>query len=209
MPRLNAASTLELVVGECQKRTGFGESTCTTLIKKYMNVERCKEYTGYSDAECVQKIEEIKNDFGSVPTGTNSPAPPRKDEVRRPALEELAPIDAQGSVTLDDLRERKEYDLVALWKRTELLTQLLKDRGVDTQSIEVHFPEFEKRAEALLAAYDTFQSAYERTSKDSPVMRSTIRRDARQKVIQAKDQLLDYYRVNILIPLRTAESPSS
>ncbi|MFZ1654823.1 MAG: hypothetical protein WAT84_03270 [Candidatus Moraniibacteriota bacterium] len=207
-PLLHAASALELVVGECQKRTGFGESTCTTLIKKYMNVERCKEYTGYSDAECVQKIEEIKNDFGSVSTGTNVPAPPRKDETARPVSEALPPIDAQGSVTLGSLREKKERDLVALWKRTELLTQSLKDRGVDTQSIEAHFPEFEKRAEALLAAYDTYRSVHERTSGDSPTTRSTIRRDARQKVIQAKDQVLDYYRTSILIPLRTAENPS-
>ncbi|MFZ1626400.1 MAG: hypothetical protein WAT81_01180, partial [Candidatus Moraniibacteriota bacterium] len=36
---IHASTALQTVIAECRQRTGFGESTCKTLVKKYMNVE--------------------------------------------------------------------------------------------------------------------------------------------------------------------------
>jgi protein-disulfide isomerase-like protein with CxxC motif len=87
----------------------------------------------------------------------------------------------------------------------EAVTNILKDRGVDTQRVEAAFPEFERRAETLLGAYDTYRLVYERTSKDVPEARAAIRDDARQRVIQAKNDLLEQYQADILRLLRVAQ----
>jgi hypothetical protein len=205
LPQLLAASALEVAVGECKKRTGFGDSTCTTLIKKYMNVERCKEYTGYSEAECVQKIKEIQDDVAAEASGTDTAPMPSRDVVPSTILRELPPIVPRSDNSFVGLREKKERDLIALWKRTEAVTNILKDRGVDTQRVEAAFPEFERRAETLLGAYDTYRLVYERTSKDVPEARAAIRDDARQRVIQAKNDLLEQYQADILRLLRVAQ----
>lgn len=203
-PVLRAASALELAVGECKKRTGFGDSTCTTLIKKYMNVDRCKEYTGYSDAECAQKIEEIKNESITAPSLSETPSSTVTKPDVPPASGALPPITSRSDGTLTGLREKKERDLIALWKRTEAMTNMLKDRGVDTQAIEAAFPEFERRAEALLGAYDTYRSVSDGTAKEAQAARPAILEDARWKVVQAKESLIEYYQTTILLPLRTA-----
>lgn len=170
-----------------------------------MNVERCKEYTGFSDAECTEKIKEIREatnasgDTGAVPSPVSGGA-----KVSVPS--ELPPIVPRSDKSLTGLRAKKEQDLIALWKRTEAITGVLRDRGVDTRQIEASFPEFERRAESLLGAYDTYRLVYDRTSKDSAKTRASIRDDARQKVIRAKDDLVEYYQVNILQPLRVAQA---
>jgi hypothetical protein len=84
------------------------------------------------------------------------------------------------------------------------MTNMLKDRGVDTQVIEAAFPEFERRAEALLGAYDTYRSVFEGTTKEATATHKAILEDARWKVIQAKESLIGYYQTKILLPLRTA-----
>lgn len=205
LPQLSAASALEIAVGECKKRTGFGDRTCTTLIKKYMNVERCKEYTGYSEAECVQKIKEIQDDVAAEDSGSDVAPMSSRDTVTSTVLRELPPIVPRSDDSLVGLREKKERDLIALWKRTEAVTNTLKDRGVDTQRIEAAFPEFERRAETLLGAYDTYRLVYERTAKDAPETRAAVRDDARQRVVQAKNNLLEQYQTDILRPLRVAQ----
>lgn len=198
------ATALQTVVAECRQRTGFGESACKTLVKKYMNVERCKEYTGYSDEECVKKIEEIKKDPDFTPSEA-APAPaPSTTRTPSPSLSELPPILPRTSNTLSGLREKKERDLLALWKRTEAMTNFLKSKGVDTQSIEAAFPEFQNRAEALLTAYDTYRAVYEGTAKDGVTTRKSVRAEARGKVIQSMRMLVEYYQKSILMPLRIA-----
>lgn len=196
----SAATALETVVSECRQRTGFGEATCLTLVKKYMNTERCKEYTGYSDEECAKKIEEIRNDPGFAP-GEVSPSPV---PTSSPSLSDLPPLLPRTSDTLIGLREKKERDLLALWKRTEAMTNFLKDKGAETQSIEAAFPEFQNRAEVLLSAYDTYRAVYEGTVNDTEITRKAVRAEAREKVVQSGRSLVEYYQKSILMPLRIA-----
>ncbi len=199
----SAATALETVVGECKERTGFGDATCKTLVKKYMNVERCKEYTGYSDEECTKKIEEIKKD----PEFSGSqPAPSTPSPV--PSSPELPVSKPRDTSTLSSLREKKERDLLALWKRTEAVTNIMKSKGVDVEKIEATFPEFQERAEELLAAYDSYLAVYERTKSDAPAARRSVRLDARARINQAQRALLDHYQVRILAPLRVARDQS-
>ncbi len=196
---VNAATTLETVVGECKQRTGFGDATCKTLVKKHMNVERCKEYTGYSDEECAKKIEEIKNDpefsSGQTTPSVSSPAPPSP---------EVPVVKSRDTNTLSSLREKKERDLLLLWKRTEAVTNIVKSKGTDTAVIESTFPEFQARAEELLAAYDAYLAVYERTKRDAPSARQSVRLDSRNRINQAQRALVDYYQTRILMPLRIA-----
>lgn len=196
----NAATTLETVVAECKKRTNFSDATCTTLIKKYMNVERCKEYTGWGDEECKKKIEEIKNDPEFTGGTTNSPSSSSGNKGTKPKT---------GTVTTDQsletarrIRAKKESDLILLWKRTENITRYLKDKGMDTGSIETHFPEFERKAEAVLAAYDTYIGVAERAPSDQAVRRQMLE-DARGGIERALFDLTGFYRSNIFSPLNT------
>ncbi len=199
-----AETALQTVVAECRQQTGFGESTCKTLVRKHMNVERCKEYTGYSDEECAKKIEEIKND-PEFSSGTVSPAPtPSITKTPQSSLAGLPPITPRTNGTLAGLREKKERDLLALWKRTETMTNFLKSKGVDTQSIETAFPEFQNRSEKLLSAYDTYRAAYEGTAKDSAAIKKSVRGEARENIVQSMRNLVEYYQKSILMPLRIA-----
>lgn len=196
-----AATALETVVAECKQRTGFGDSTCKTLVKKYMNVERCKEYTGYSDDECAKKIEEIKKDpeFSGGATPTTPTEKPSS-----PTLSRVPDILPRTSNTLAGLREKKERDIQALLQRTEAMTSFLKNKGVDTGSIEAAFPELRSRAETLLSAYDTYRAAHEGTANDTAETRKTVRTNARESVIQAMRNFVEFYQQNILTPLRVA-----
>lgn len=196
---ISAATALETVVGECKQRTGFGDATCKTLVKKYMNVERCKEYTGYSDEECAKKIEEIKKDpeFSGGQTAPSSPS-------SNPASSEAPAVKSRNATALSSLREKKERDLLALWKRTEAVTNILKSKGVDTGTIEGAFPEFQERAEELLAAYDAYLAVYERTKRETPSARQSVRLDARGRINQAQRALIDHYQTRILAPIRIA-----
>lgn len=196
---VSAATVLETVVGECKQRTGFGDATCKTLVKKYMNVERCKEYTGYSDEECTQKIEEIKKDpeFSEGQAVPNTPS-------SKPSSSEVPVVKSRNTNVLSSLREKKERDLLALWKRTEAVTNILQSKGVDVSVIESAFPEFQERAEELLAAYDFYLAVYERTKRDTPAMRQSVRLDARGRINQAQRAFVDHYQMRILAPLRIA-----
>ena len=194
----DAATALETVIGECKQRTGFGDATCKTLVKKYMNVERCKEYTGYSDEECAKKIEEIKRDpeYSSSQPASDTPSPSS-------APSGLPVSKSRDASTLSSLREKKERDLLALWKRTEAVTNILKSKGADVNSIENAFPEFQEHAEELLAAYDAYIAVCERTKRDAPAARQSIRMDARNRISQAQRSLVEHYQTRILAPLRT------
>lgn len=198
---VSAATALETVVDECKQRTGFGDATCKTLVKKYMNVERCKEYTGYSDEECAKKIEEIKKDpeFSAGQTVPNTPS-------SKPSSSEVPVVKSHNTTTLSSLREKKERDLLALWKHTEAVTNILKSKGVDVSAIESAFPEFQERAEELLAAYDSYLAVYERTKRDAPAARQSIRLDARGRINRAQRALVDHYQMSILAPLRVARN---
>lgn len=196
---VDAATALETVIGECKQRTGFGDATCKTLVKKYMNVERCKEYTGYSDEECAKKIEEIKKDpeFSSGQPTSDTPS-------TSPVSPGIPTSKSRDASTLSSLREKKERDLLALWKRTEAVTNILKSKGADVSTIENAFPEFQERAEELLAAYDAYITVYERTKRDTKAAQQSIRMDARSRINQAQRSLVEHYQTRILAPLRTA-----
>ncbi len=206
---VHGASALETVIAQCRQRTGFGESTCKTLVKKYMNVERCREYTGYSVAECTQKIEEIQRDpdfsSGEVPS---SPKPSPVTHTSEPALSNLPPILPRANATLAGLREKKERDMSVLWQRTEAMIALLKDRGIETQLIEAALPELKNRSAELLSAYDTYRAAYEGTVQDSAATQKPVRRAARERVVQSSRRLVEYYQQSILQPLRVAYEKS-
>lgn len=205
VPSLWAAGALQTVVDECKKRTGFGDSTCLTLVKKYMNVDRCQEYTGNSREECAQKIEEIKKDPEFSSGGGVSPSvTPPAVRPASPALGQVPALVLGNNRSLAGLRERKERELTALWQRTEAIATYLKGRGADIQAVEAAFPEFERRAAALLAAYDTYRAAYEGTAKDNASTKQSVRTGARNAVDQAMNNLTEYYRTSILTPLRLA-----
>lgn len=199
---VEGASALQTIVAECRQRTGFGESTCKTLVRKHMNVERCKEYTGYSDEECVKKIEEIKNDPEFSSNGTIPSPAPAVAKTPEPSLSGLPAITPRTSNTLAGLREKKERDLLALWKRTETMTNFLKEKGVDTRSIEAAFPEFQSRSENLLSAYDTYRAAHDGTAKDPEATRRSVRGEARENTVQSMRSLVEFYQKSILMPLR-------
>ncbi|MFZ1627104.1 MAG: hypothetical protein WAT81_04865, partial [Candidatus Moraniibacteriota bacterium] len=159
-------------------------------------------YTGYSDDECAKKIEEIKKDPG-FSSGETSPSPvAATTKTPGPTLSNLPPIVSRTNNTLAGLREKKEGDLLALWKRTEAMTNFLKSKGIDTQAIEAVFPEFQERSEALLSAYDTYRAVYEGTVTDSAAVRKSVRLDARESVIRSMRNLVEYYQASILVPLR-------
>lgn len=198
-----AATTLETVISECKNRTGFSDATCATLVKKYMNVERCKEYTNYSDEECAEKIEEIKKD-PEFSSGAVNSSPARATKPVPGTLSRAPFRGSQGTGIAAVIRSRKEKDLIALWERTQAVTSQLKAEGVEVQAIEAVFPEFERRAETLLSAYDRYQTIYDSTAKDSVETRQALRREARNMVVQAIRDLIDHYRTNILVPLRAA-----
>lgn len=196
-----AATVLETIVSECQERTGFGAATCKTLVKKYMNVERCKEYTGYSDEECAKKIEEIRED----PEFSENQAVPNVPSAEPSSPATVVPTSrSHDANTLSSLYEQKERDLLALWQRTEAMTNILKSKGADTGAVESAFPEFQTRAEELLAAYDAYRAVYERTQQDTLAVRQSIRLDARNRINQAQRVLIDHYQIYILGPLRIA-----
>lgn len=196
---VHAATTLETIISECRQRTGFGDATCKTLVKKHMNVARCKEYTGYSDEECAKKIEEIKRDpeFSIDQEPSNVPS-------SKPSLPEVPTLKPRDTNVLSSLREGKERDLLALWKRTEAITNILKSKGVDTATIEAAFPDFEKKAEELLAAYDAYLIVYARTQQDTSAVRQSVRWDARSRIREAQRALVDQYQTHILVPIRIA-----
>jgi hypothetical protein len=194
------ATALETVIAECRARTKFSETTCLTLVRKNLNVERCKQYTSWDDAECQKKVEEIKADpkfsSGSVssPPKTNSPAAPRSGESVVPPV--------RSSEAVKRVRSKKESDLILLWQRTEELTGYLKGQGKDVAAIEAHFPEFEQRAETVLAAYDAYLPVFER-SLGEPALRSSVLPAARSEVQRQLFDLLGFYRSKILVPLES------
>lgn len=200
-----SAGTYRVVLDECKKKTGLGESMCKSLVKNNLNVESCMKRAGLSEKECAKRIEEIKNDpeFTGVKTPSASPATPATPVA--PGRTLALP---QNSVRNDDLigrvRSKKEADISELGKRTESVLAFLRTKGVDTTAIEAQFPELEKRATALLSAYDTYRAAYIGTMKDNESTRLAVRGDARAAVLAAKNALVEHYRLNILTPIRVA-----
>ena len=197
-----AETALQTVVSECKKRTGFGDATCKTLVKKNMRVESCKRYTNYSDEECAKKVEEIKKDPEFTPDVVSAPATNPATSVGLPR------ISSGGQNIMVLIREKKVRDLSALEKRTQTMIDFLNQKGVDTAPIETNFLEFKKRSAILLSAYDTYQAAYEGTATDTSAIKRSIRIEARDKVVRAGRDLVDFYQANILTPLRVAYETS-
>lgn len=202
-----SAGTYRVVLDECKKKTGLGESVCKSLVKNNLNIESCMKRAGLSEKECAKRIEEIKNDpeftgVKSVPAVPSTPAVPVVPG-RTLAL-------PQNSVRNDDLigrvRSKKELDISELGKRTESILGFLRSKGIDTTPIEAQFPELEKRATNLLSAYDTYRAAYIGTMKDDQPTRTAVRGDARAALLVARDAFIEHYRTSILVPIRVARN---
>lgn len=203
IPFLASAGTYRIVLDECKKKTGFGETACKSLVKNNLNIESCMKRAGLSEKECAKRIEEIKNDpeFTGKPASTSAVTVPPKTDSRSITL-------PTSSIRNDDIvgriRSKKEADLIELGKHTEKIIEFLRSKGVDTTPIESHFPEFEKKIQNVLSAYDTYRAAYIGTLKDSGSVRETVRSDARATVVLARDEMIEFYRKNILNPIRMA-----
>lgn len=182
-----------------------------SIIRNNLTVENCMERSGLSEAECKVKIEDIKDDpeFSGKPALGTPKVPIKKPAYNpsnfsgRESTESVA-----GAGTLAQLRTKKERDLQALWEKTQFLTNLLKEQGVGVGEIEAAFPEFERRSEALLAAYDTYRSVYEGTIRDTATTRAAMRSRAQEPLEQAIRELVEYYEEKILLPLRAASERS-
>ncbi|MBP9727885.1 MAG: DUF4350 domain-containing protein [Candidatus Moranbacteria bacterium] len=198
---LAQAGTYQTTVAECQKRTGLSESLCKGIIKNNLTVESCKKQTGLSDEECTQRIEEIRNDpeFSGATSGEVSPVATEED-----AASPIARPTSSSEVVIMELRVKKERQLLELHSRTKALASFLKEKGVDVSVVENNFGEFEKKSEALLMAYDMFRTTYRDTMNDSDSTKQAIREKAREGVNYSRSSLIEYYRVNIFDPLRTA-----
>ncbi len=98
--------------------------------------------------------------------------------------------------------------MVALAKRTEAMVNFLKEKGIDTLAIEAQFTESNRRAAALISAYDTYRQVYESTSQDVPDVRRSLREGARRSVVQSVSDFSEHYRTSIFVPLQAAYEKS-
>lgn len=200
------AGTYRVVLDECKKRTGLGESFCKSIVKNNLNVKSCMEKASLSEKECEKRIQEIKNDpeftgvsqvpVSTTPTQTAPGVPSHSIALERTTI--------QYDDLIGRIRSKKENNLIDLGKRTESILAILRKQGVNTTHIEENFPEFEKKVANLLAAYDTFRAAYIGTTKDSDSVKAAVRGDARTAVVISLNELVDYYRNQILAPIRIA-----
>ena len=204
VPHSLFAGTYRVVLDECKKRTGLGDSMCKSLVKNNLTIESCKERAGLSEADCAKRIEEIKKDPEFTNTKTVSPVPSIEAPTSPARSLNLPRTSVQNNDVIGKIRSKKEGELSELGKRTELIVASLKGQGIDTKAIESNFPELEKRAADLLSAYDTYRAAYLGTRKDSSSVQASVRGDARNVVLVARNAFIDYYRLNILAPLRLA-----
>jgi|GEM_PF-6016355 len=204
LPVVTQAGPFREVVEECKKRTHVGDSVCTSIVRNNLTIANCKERAGLSDEECAKKIEEIKAD----PEFSGKPMAPAPSIKETPKIDPVRLTPRTSSTRNDDLigriRTKRETNLNELAKRTETVTNFLKSRGVDMTAIEAAFPEFEKKAENLLSAYDTYRATYIGTMRDTSSARASLRGEARLTVLRARNELIEYYQTKILTPLRVA-----
>lgn len=202
---VSAGTALDTILGECEKRTGFGESTCLTLIRKNLTLDRCKSYTSFSDEDCQKKIEEIKKDpkFLGVPPTNTFVTPELKVENKEEKPLSVSP-QPNRHLSPGEVRAKKEKQLQMLWQETQILLRNLKARGVDTSVVESHLSEIENRSRDILSAYDAYQSVFDGTKNDPLAIQVQLRSAAREKVHVALTALTDSYRVNIFGPLQGA-----
>ena len=199
-----SAGTYRVVLDECKKQSGLGEGMCKSLVKNNLNVESCMKRAGLSEKDCVKRIEEIKKDPEFTGVKNIQGTPPVQSPLPAGRTLTLPQASVQNNDLIGRVRSKKELDISELGKRTESLLSFLRSRGVDTVAIEANFPELEKKAAALLSAYDTYRAAYIGTLKDAASVQSAVRSDARSAVLIAKSDLIEYYRSHILLPIRVA-----
>ncbi|MFA9262076.1 MAG: hypothetical protein ACEQSB_01815 [Undibacterium sp.] len=200
------AGTYRVVLDECKKRTGLGESVCKSLVKNNLTVQSCMERAGLSEKECSKRVEEIKNDpeYTGVKQGEAPQTPSQTPSATPGRTLALPQTTTQYNDLIGRIRSKKENSLIDLEKRTESILAFLRTRGVDTAPIEASFPELEKKVTTLLGAYDTFRVAYIGTVKDTESVKAAVREDARVAVRVAANDLVDFYQTKILTPIRVA-----
>lgn len=194
---LAASNDADLIIAECKKRTRLSETSCLSLIKKYMNVDRCQEYTNLSAKECEEKIKALKED----------PKLQGKPEVQKPPTITITPPvpsapSVPGIVTSVNLRERilrakheKEQRFTLIQEETKAMISYLKQAGQDTTSIETMVKEFDQKKQSTLLAYDQYQSIAESTSSGEDF----VLEEPRQTVLRVLRDTTEYYR-NTLLP---------
>jgi hypothetical protein len=189
------ATTYQMTLAECQKRTGLSAGLCRTFIKKNLNVENCKKQTGLSDEACTTRIEEIKNDpeFSGVSTPTTSRSNTSDERAARSVS-----VATQSGDGIVELRTKKERALTELRSKTEKAILFLKERGAEVSVLEANFGELEKKSDELLLAYTLFQDVYAGTAQDPVVTRQAIRAEARGMVDRSRNAFVEYYQSNIL-----------
>ncbi len=194
---LAASSDADVIIAECKKRTGLSETSCLSLIKKYMTVDRCQEYTNLSAKECEEKIKALKEDpklqgksVAQKPPTTGVTPPP----APTPSVPEIA--------TPTNLRERilqakreKEQRFMLIQEETKAMVAYLKQAGHDTVGIETMMKEFDQKKQSTLLAYDQYQSIAESASSEEGFALD----GPRQTVLRVLRDTTEYYR-NTLLP---------
>lgn len=199
-----ATDDADVIIGECQKRTGLSESGCIGFVKKYMNVERCQQYTNFSAQECEQKIAALKNDprFQSESATKKAPVeqkvPATSDRPNQEASNQRRAITLRDRI-LEAKREKEQrFDLIR--DETKAVIAYLQQQGKDTVALEEALREFDVKKQATLLAYDRYQSIAESLDTDEPFILS----GPRETVLFVLRDAIDYYRKNLLIVLRQA-----
>lgn len=205
LPLWAATSDTEVILDECQKRTGLSESGCIEFVKKYMNVERCQQYTSFSAQECEQKITAIREDTrfqSDTKKGSSTPekAPEKVDPSRLPSLSRVVPTTLRGRVL--EARREKEQRFSLIIDETKAVIEYLKRQGKDTTSLEAALAEFDVKKQATLLAYDRYQSLAEALHSDD----TSALDGPRQTVLQVLYDATGYYRQNMLPVLLQAVS---
>lgn len=196
-----ASKDANVVISECQKRTGLSETGCISLVRKYMSVERCQSYTNLTAEQCAEKIAELKQDptFQDSKMPASAPVSTPHPEPTVPPVATLPPTDPLVGRILDAQRE-KEHRFTLIQNESKALLDFLKRHGQDTRSLENALAQFEQKKQATLLAYD----AYRVRVADTQAYSSEERELTHQTVLETLQAATEHYRTAVLMELRQA-----
>ncbi len=195
---LAASSDADMIIAECKKRTGLSDTSCVSLLKRYMTVERCQEYTKLSAKECEEKIKSLKEDpkFQGKQEApkTSTSLTPSRSLVPMPPVAVIQPSSNLRERILQAKRE-KEQRFALIQGETNAMIAYLKEQGRETTNLEVMVKEFEQKKQSTLLAYDQYQSIVESTSSTE----NFSLEGPRQTVLRVLRDTTEYYR-SVLLP---------
>lgn len=203
---VRSASEADAVIGECQKRTNMGRSSCIEFIKKYMSIERCQQYTKLSAVECQKKLEEIRKSpefqSGGTPPPPTQTTPPSGTPSAQPPS--LSPVPSGGTSLQERVFEAKrdrEGRFLLIEAETEKVIAFLKERGGEVTPLMERLALFRQKKAAVLSAYDQYADLAAVPLADRPPLEVP-----RRLVGQVLREAGMYYRSSVLPELRRSLS---